>query len=305
MEKYLLTREIAHAAIDCEGTIFGGYVRDFILHDHASKQFYKKGTRESYSDPSTSPETIDRLLIPRDVDVHFTKFCQYRKFKYKLHLLGLKSSIVKKDFHYSSHSFRHIKLNVHGSITEQDIRRHLSGFSNVLLSRFSCEPFTLPFMISVDVVISSDASPPFNNLDFECNGLIMNKNGIELCEDLAKGRIPEGKFRIFTSIVDDIKNKVARSYSEIDGLRWDKMIERSGWTVQSDHIEKVPCTCTDECIVCHEPIEEYVYKFRCCSARYHSECIGQLIANKCLEKSSCIHCRQHLELTQDEIDLFI
>lgn len=298
MEKYTLTREIADVAIHNGGEVFGGYVRDFILHDDAAKKFYKTGSKDTYSDPTVSPETIDRLLVPRDIDVHFKTFPAWRCFFFALKNLGLGVKLSKNTSPYEK-SFRHIKVQIYASITKYDIMKKLKGFSMVLLKKFECEEINLPFVIDVDVIISAK-NPPFGSLDFGCNGLIMDKNGIKLCDDLAQGLNPEGKYRTLMNIIEDIKSKTARLYNVIPN-RWDKMVDRPGWKVISGNLEV--STSSDDCIICHGGSDHKMYKFRCCSAMYHVECMCNMIMKGCIDNGTCIHCRQILRMTPEELNL--
>jgi hypothetical protein len=64
-------KEIASILIDHDAVIFGGFVRDMILHDSHATQFYEKNpnaTQQEYADDSVHPQTSGRLVIPRDID---------------------------------------------------------------------------------------------------------------------------------------------------------------------------------------------------------------------------------------------
>ena len=263
-----MTKDVANIAIDCDGTVFGGYVRDFILRDFSKKTFYKNYTQQDYYDSSISPETIDRLLVPRDVDVHFDKFSCFRRFKNGLKKAGLVVSQTTPALPYTT-SHRNIQMQI-----------YKSGLS---------------FFVQVDAIISRGVQP-FGSLDFECNGLLMDKKGIRMCEELGSGAS-------YKTILNDIKSKTARCFNMIP-KRWDKMIDRYGWTVQSDHIEKLGETHDEyECLICHDHIEDEVYRFRCCSGKYHVECMIDMISRGCMDSNICIHCRQVLRLSPEEQDL--
>lgn len=74
---YTLMKEIASELVAQGGIIFGGYVRDMMIHDHYTALFYEKyeGTRDAmkYSDLTFDPETTARLLVPRTLMFSFQR----------------------------------------------------------------------------------------------------------------------------------------------------------------------------------------------------------------------------------------
>ena len=69
---YLAICRIMHSFTSKGGVIFGGAVRDTILHDLAAKDFYKNGgTNESYDDPTS--EWNDRFVTPNDIDCYILR----------------------------------------------------------------------------------------------------------------------------------------------------------------------------------------------------------------------------------------
>jgi hypothetical protein len=63
------------------GTIFGGYVRDYIIRNYNKKLFEKnKRNKHKFYHKSYDPETKDRLLIPNDIDIYFKTKEQYQLF---------------------------------------------------------------------------------------------------------------------------------------------------------------------------------------------------------------------------------
>ena len=79
-EKYLLFKKIVsiilqHGERKC--FIFGGYVRDSILHYEASKSYYKNGhLTQSFCNRQIDPDTFyDRNRVARDIDLFINKEC--------------------------------------------------------------------------------------------------------------------------------------------------------------------------------------------------------------------------------------
>lgn len=75
-ERYLLFRELERELIKMGGTIFGGYVRDMILHHHGAQSFFENvfgEQRSHYTDPSVHQSSFrDRNTYPRDIDFFVT-----------------------------------------------------------------------------------------------------------------------------------------------------------------------------------------------------------------------------------------
>jgi hypothetical protein len=62
---------IADAALNCNGTIFGGYVRDYLRYKYFEEQFLKRHKWVDYWNIDVDPETVDRTLLAHDLDVVF------------------------------------------------------------------------------------------------------------------------------------------------------------------------------------------------------------------------------------------
>lgn len=294
-QRYLALQEIVDTAIECGGVVFGGYVRDFILHEHAATQFYMKHTADEYSDPSISPETIDRLLIPSDIDVRFETKMQYRQFRGILKQKLYQTTVSGLDNIYiEGPSIHHIKLRAQLTIHPDQVVARLGIRGGMAMEVITPELHrVLESMdintppIDIDVLITKKY-PTFEKLDFQCNGLVMDKNGISLGSELRNGS-PFGNFRTYSRVLDDIRAKRAVMIRFID-KRWEKMAGK-GWTMVGDGIEKVH---TEECVctLCLDDISiDCVYKFKCCNAHYHPSCMGRIISQHILGTGKCPHCR--------------
>jgi hypothetical protein len=74
--------------LEQNGMIFGGFVRDSIIHDHFAQLYYKHCLsndieydvkHSQYSNPLFVPTTADRLIVPSDIDCFMTE-AEYVKF---------------------------------------------------------------------------------------------------------------------------------------------------------------------------------------------------------------------------------
>lgn len=299
--EYKVKNDIANMITQNEGTVFGGYVRDFILHEHFAKLFYSTHRSEDYENTSVSPETIDRLVIPNDIDCHFKNFEDYKKFTKNLLRSGYKftSRNAKSLYTEEDDKIQHIKLVVNINQTESELldKIVLPFFAKKVI-KISTDKLNVDPVL-LDVLIHSDLDPPFMGLDFECNGIIMDKDGIRLCKNLTSSLFPIGNYRNFQRIINDIHNKIAIAYTlKLD--RWKKMIEKKwnvhGYTIQRNIKEG------NTCILCHDKIDKFDnYNLICCSASYHEKCLLKMVNEFMLERNECCHCRQTCYFQDDTV----
>ncbi len=318
-QKYMMFKEIVEHAVNSGGTVFGCYVRDFIQHEDAAKRFYENHTSEQYSDPTVSPDTLDRLLIPSDIDVKFETVKDYNNFRNLLRNSYYNTQVMELSNLYTSSTSVHMKrmqvsLGItcgkilsamsiaYGRMTSESMARQV--IVPELVKRL--EGITIPSsVVKLDILLST-SNPPFNKLDFECNGLVMDKDGIHLCDDLKGCLNAFGIHRVYNRIIDDIKQKRAVLVNLYPN-RWDKMVNK-GWTLVGGNVEKVAKD-GEMCLICHEDIKmDDAYKLKCCkNVHYHFECLSKQITYKSTgiaDSQRCPHCRQGIYLTEDEISTF-
>lgn len=312
-QQYLAFKEVVDLAIYSGGTIFGGFPRDFLRKEHFCKEFYKTHKKEDFANPEVYPETVDRLLLPKDLDICFKTRADYRSFRARLKGAFYRSTVTGIDNIYTNDrpGVHHIKLQ---AVLSLDIGRVLRSLS---LPRGVAQEIIKPQLvermqgmeinatpINMDILISS-REPPFADLDFECNGLIMNKDGIHLCEDLKIALNPFGVHRKFMKVIDDIEHKKAIVVN-LKSRRWDKM-EEKGWDLFSKTVEKVNKV-GEECLICLQAIDPTdVYKLECCSACYHFDCLSKQITypgRGIADSGVCTHCRQVVVMSELEVGVF-
>jgi hypothetical protein len=312
-QQYMMYTELVEVAIAQGGTVFGGYVRDFLRHENAAKKFYethKNGAE--YANPEVSPETLDRLLIPSDIDVHFKTNLDYRKFRTALKGKSYRSRVIRVDNIYTNDTqVHHIKLRVCMSLEIGHIVRSLSltGVAREVLlpelTRCLGDILIPTFTVDIDILISEHCKPPFNSLDFQCNGLVMNEDGIGLCSELKRGLTPAGVYRTVTTVIADIERKTAVLVN-LKGARWDKMVGK-GWEIVGGCVEKRN-ECDATCTLCLDDIRtDCVYKFKCCNASYHRKCMAKIITTgqtAVADTNRCPHCRQGMYMTPEEVTVF-
>ena len=300
--RYLLMREVVDAAIENGGTIFGGYVRDFIIHEHNAKKFFEEVDDDiSYTDPSVSPDTYEgRMLVANDIDIHFKTDAQFFAFRKELNRRSFSVGQRRRRFggYMTRHCWTlHLKLvlniqGVSGSTSFCLLKNQMKDVERVIPGSDFC----------VDVVVDNENEPPFSedSLDFGCNGLIMNASGISLCEQLSSdGRSAVGNFRLLQSIMDDIVKK--RAYAmKFDAYRWKKMDEKKTWEILGDRaFVNKKTNENEECVICH--VENAQYKLTCCNAFYHLDCLKKTLHH---DHSRCAHCRRELYLGEEKTKFF-
>jgi hypothetical protein len=257
------------------GNIFGGFVRDKILHDSAADTFYEYMEKENiitrssefqlkYNDVTFLPEANDRCVLPSDIDCF------------------MRTSELKK-------MISHLNKNNYNVKTKRDSSANLYFFKNSddeNISRLKHAKLTITlecndmlfdifnmsdFKVEMDVIHIDDNDVDMydilsSNIDFECNSLITDK-----------------KMKKISAIISDIKLKravVSQRYQKngydslIPVYRWEKMILK-GWKPVSPYFEIVKGEEYDgHCIICHDNIDPLKYHIKDigCDARFHMGC---------------------------------
>lgn len=169
--QYTLMKEIASELVAEGGTIFGGYVRDMMIHDHYAALFYEKyeGTTDSekYSDPTFDPETMARLLVPKDIDVFFLeKKSQVHQILDRLKKPERENeTTVARSVYSFDKDIKHLKTRISFPSASKFLGRSLA--------------------IQLDILYSTEnVEPPFTKCDLECNAFLMDAHGIRLSRSI-------------------------------------------------------------------------------------------------------------------------
>lgn len=295
--RYMLMHEVAELAVKKGGTVFGGFLRDFIFHEHMTKKFHEEGNdNKEYLNPEVSPDTFyGRTLIPTDIDIHFKTVEEFSEFKKMLREMSFDLFEKRRRFGYSRICFTlHLRLalniyGVQGTFARRVLNNHVKDLDRIVPGS----------TFSVDVVVDNTSFPPFaDNLDFMCNGLIMDSNGINLCNQLSSELSAIGKFRLLHNIMDDIVKK--KAYIEnFTCHRWKKMDEKGTWEILGNKQLVNKVFQNENCIICYEGGANY--KLTCCNAFYHFDCLKKTLERDC---SSCAHCRQDMLMDDEHKKLF-
>jgi len=306
--QWKMIKNIIHDLVNLGATIFGGALRDIILHNLHAQKFYKLQNINKnlvYSNIEDSPETIGRLIMPKDIDliIHETKLkriIDYLSSKYYI------SKIKEGDLH---------------EYFDSNIEPNILYMYKYKILNFSYED---NIIIDLDIIVSKislehkQPIPPFTTPDFICNCLLLNKEkGIFISEKYLNYNIITSCFHfekiiILNKIINSIDNKTAiiDEYCNPPFYRINKMFNK-GWKIETVFkeikiIEKNEESEENICVICHEEqkqCERYI-NFNCnnglCKGYYCLKCCFQLCKNYDTNynenrgQNKCPYCRELL-----------
>jgi hypothetical protein len=289
-----LINYIVKLAHESDAIIFGGFLRDQIIHNYYARKFYQDSLIDNtkYDDKTYAPHLIDRLLIPRDIDLYINNN-NISIFENKLIDLGF--SIKKKNNCFSNYSLNELLLLSKFELTINKKKDSiLKVFSSILKN----------FTYNIDIIHSDEPHGyKYLNYDFECNGLMLTKDNQYLLsyEILINQHnlSPDNKQLLIQKIFDDIINYRAILVKNSDNLKYriHHMLYKKKWNINStllisSYHDILP---DKDCIICHEEITYFSLKTKCCNAFYHHNCFKEM--NENLINEICPQCRKPFNLT--------
>lgn len=160
-------------ALESDGIIYGGYLRDEVIKDECTSKFMKlfKNERiEKYWDKTYHPETLDRLLIPNDIDISFKTDDDLKTFIKKIRNENLfkikKIKIEEENDSYGSYGCDFLNITRYKAV---------SFLGKTFINKGHI------IIFNIDVCISyTNPEPPFHKCDMYSNCLVKDKNGIRL-----------------------------------------------------------------------------------------------------------------------------
>lgn len=345
-------QDIAKTVMSAGGILFGGFVRDSILHDYWAKKYYllaeeegflEEETKEKYRQKEIFPETIDRMVVPKDIDCYlpssatvasFENLLSAKKYSYERVFVREDAKEYLPRLTVPDNTLLHIRykvccVNSHAKYKVKQlianalpatfypyIKESVSSFIHNLQDMSTHIPY-----VYIDTLVQKKCEeplyPPFGNIDFECNALLMSEKGIylspELHTDYGELRQTTSMFKLNEIVLDIIHKKaiMVRSIHPIDMYRVSKM-RLKGWNIVAPTkyilpIEASPDLSLKEkeiCIVCHDSIQlQPHYKLRCCAAKYHKECLLNCIHKGPAAMSittKCIMCKRYVPYILEE-----
>jgi hypothetical protein len=304
---YKFSRDLADLILNF-GVIFGGYVRDMILHNHHATQYYEKNSSsenviKEYSNDSIFSEHKDRLVLPSDIDCFMTSavFCKFQDVLVNSAYFKIKSARICGDLQYMQipgtfpHGLTHSRLVI--------TPRHNPLYVNFL------PDFIRMMKIQVDVLHAHDLQgfdPPFGNVDFEANALIMDgpTGNIRMSKLLLNyTRLSGdglGQLKKINQIVESITKKEAIPVGLVPLYRSMNMVNK-GWCVKNKPCDNIKlCMFSDKesldmCTICMDDLKGMTQiKADCCNTRYHPLCFQKLVHTNF--NSMCPGCRRDMPI---------
>jgi hypothetical protein len=255
MEDWMCFKIALKHCLSHNGLIYGGAVRDLMLHNNHSKEFFKTHRFEDYTDETLSPETLGRLVIPNDIDCLISERDSKALIEYFSHQYFVRVKEVK-NVYFNNNSYKHLKVCVLFHVTSI-------------------------IYVKIDLIvqqIEGDLKMPCNNLDFDVNGLVLHSGGFGLNEFLLKGHAILNA-ETLQDVLDNIRQKKAIAIDGCRPYRFDKM-HGYGWnilfcsTIFNYYIGQ---PYDGDCIICKEKIPDDMccvnYKKCTCDLRVCLKCM--------------------------------
>ena len=330
--------KLINTIIKNDGEIFGGAVRDKYLHDTHAQKFYEQLIKDGisyhmkdlyYSDKTYHPELFGRWVNPNDIDacIHVSKLDNLikiikRYFGTVIRVFSHDPSQYLENIVLEENEVRHNCYKIYPSIgtdiisilesmTEENINcNKLRDLIALSKTEFEIKLDLMVYIKEKDENYSINFNEvPFNSLDFECNGLIMDKKSIRLCNHLLtihsinKYDVVE-VMELTIKVLNDIKNRRAIYCNEAENVfpleRINKMVLKD-WTIL-ELFKKIELIDDDpeyegHCLMCHDVLPKVMLKFKCCDGRYHPKCMIQAldVGNTAIVATEkCLMCKKDL-----------
>lgn len=303
MIRWKLMKKIVECIQYIDGIIFGGYVRDKIIHDHFATEFYSNilAIRSKYNDKSYYKETSLRTILPVDIDCYintsnFNELIKQLK-DIQLRVIDEGENEARIYFADAPISVKHNKLKVNFAI---------NSALNGIIDKKMC-------VVSVDVIHGDNSivmDLPFGTLDFECNGIYLTSdNTYKLSNLLGKYLNPMEKIVKLNDIIKNIINKqTIIIYPNVNQYRIVNMINK-GWTIRSKNVKIFKCESSiatkttaleqnEICMICLDDFKtnKIQAKYMCCQGRMHTKCLKLVIENY----DTCPMCREFKIIDEDD-----
>uniref|UniRef100_A0A6C0JL88 RING-type domain-containing protein n=1 Tax=viral metagenome TaxID=1070528 RepID=A0A6C0JL88_9ZZZZ len=279
--------------------IFGGSIRDELLHDFHANDFYKEQNEYfvknpnadkkdfDYNNKDISPTTLGRFVIPNDIDLFISKEASIYVLKKLYKLFYVRISVVK-DLAYI------VKTLNNGLYTLNKIE---------IMTKISGKYYTVKLdMIVANGEIDNNTIFPLVDLDFNVNGLFYTKGRDIYLPD--RGEYKTSTIALFR-VIDDIKNMTARACCNVPVYRIDKLYMKN-WTIvfnfkTYNFIESKNVVQDDSCVICTHSVTEFT---KCVNFK---NCICKIVIcmaciNSNYEKiDKCPSCRTPIIDTPDNL----
>jgi hypothetical protein len=280
--KYMMMNRLSIILTDKNAIIFGGFVRDRLIHDYFAIKFLQKSSndRDKFDDETYDPETKGRLLVSKDID---------------LFLEGDESSVEElynvlrqEGFHVTTSRVRKQyfeNINVkQQKVCVRILNAHEMGLTNI--------------EIELDVLFSTEDGirPPFGRLDLECNAFLMTNKGISLSNQTGtyldricsfqhkrnEFEILEKmvKFEADVAILDKDGGDIEKHAIRNRIIRFNRIIlmQERGWKINNRVYTVVDAPKNEICDICYSTFSSgLTIKLECCGLYLHKECFANYV----------------------------
>jgi hypothetical protein len=283
--RYMTIKELIKILIDNGVIIFGGCVRDMLIHDKYARDFYAEGfDQDTFHDEKSHPESKYRLLVPGDIDcfVHGDDITVAELYE-TLRTKGLDINVRKrKNFYFEDKNVNQHKVKV------RIANMHKYGLPNI--------------EIDMDVLFSDDVKlmPPFGRLDLMCNAFIMDKHGVRLSTQtgtyldlqsplglkLVEMDILQKMFRIETETADMYPgddNSMTQQSIRRRKIRVERILnmQQRGWEICTGVYSFQKNTMSNKCDCCKATTTSSNWlRLKCCGKFVHRICFPNYLGEE-------------------------
>ena len=300
--RWKLIQQIQACIQSVNGVIFGGAVRDKIIHDHYATEFYniKDVDRKKYNDITYQPESALRVILPNDID------CFMKTSQIPLFIEKLKDKLLAADDHGTTEAriyFPEIDVADINALKHSKFRIKFA-INPILKSEIKIDAY----YVMLDIIHTENSieniEPPFGSIDFECNSIILTSDDTyKLSNVLTKNFTPKKKIEKMNQIMTNILRKETTIvYADLPEFRITKLL-KYGWTINSENVKIFKeITPHDKCMLCLDSFKnsQYQTKLQCCNNRLHTHCLKKLFSTTEYDNLCCPMCRKDTYIMTDD-----
>jgi hypothetical protein len=277
--------------------IFGGSIRDELLHNFHATAFYKEQneylcknphadkTDYDYNNIDLSPKTLGRFVIPNDIDMFVSK----DSFKFIIKKLQKLFYVRVRSVKDLAYIVKTINYGLY-ILNKVEVMTKISGQY---------------YMVKLDMIVSSgeidnNTAFPLVDLDFNVNGLFYTKDR-DIYLPLREG-FKNTSMALF-NVFDDIRNMTARGNCNVMPYRIDKLYKKK-WIIAFkfetyNFLESKNIDQDESCVICTRSVTEFskCVNFKVCDCK--SVICMDCIDTNCEKIDKCPSCRTNIIETND------
>lgn len=315
MIRWKMAKSVSRLISEAGGYIFGGFIRDSIIHDEAAKSFYSSvhnidnsgdDIYHLYNDKNILPEFNDRLLQINDIDCYMTT----------KELPNIEKILEKNQYYIEFKREKPVKFYfANGEEIQSDLKltKAIVKFKTNEVLQSVVNKYD--YYIKLDIIHGHTTSFEIYktisaNMDFECNSLILTpENNYIIAGSDFKSLDPIEKLKKIEYIISFIKEKKAVLFNKTNKFgvyesRVEKMLKK-GFSIITRNTINIKNDGEQTCIICMNDISVKLIhtKHIHCSARFCVKCFIKLITHENY-KNDCPLCKRDCFVFGRELDLY-